>query len=77
MTEIIGNLDLDDVNKGVIRVRQPLGGLLQSFKECILSFKDKNLMEKTKKIENNQIVKVCGNKNSDNVNVETIEVLNP
>jgi hypothetical protein len=75
MAEVIGNIDLTEAEKEIIRVRQPLGGLLQSFKECILSFEDKSLLEKTKNIENDQIVKVCGSKNCDKVNVETIEVI--
>jgi len=75
MAEVIGNIDLTEAEKEIIRVREPIGGLLQSFRECILSFKDKSLMEKAKNIENDQIVKVCGSKNCDKVNVETIEVV--
>ena len=72
MTTITGQIDLEDPK--IVRLREPLGGLLQSFKESILILKDKNILNK---IQNNQTVKICGNRDSDNVNVETIEVLNP
>jgi hypothetical protein len=76
MIEYEGSLDLSNVGCGVVRLRQPLGGFLQSFREFSLKFDNQDEFDEIKCFPQGQKVKIVGfEENGDKIKVDAIKVL--